>query len=795
MALIIWTGADTPLISKTIGQTLKAMRPAIPEHKFIPLVEGELPPEPGLGDILVACGTKAVTMLQEHKVLPKGRTPSSLREKPIKFGQGQVMVTYDPMVTGSEPEKMQTIDWDFRLATRLMTTGSLKPQIGTYKWVNTYQPMIDWIDQQYEETGQPVDVSMDTETETFFPWYEERNIVSISFTAIPETAEVLYLGPQEDPIEIDHDEPLFDQIKWLLTSPKVKLRGANLKYDLIWIAVKWGIECTNFKFDTMLVGALLDEHRANSLNMHAKIASTMGGYDDGFNAKYDKSKMGSVPAGDDLLTYAGGDTDACQRVANVFKDQLLEDERLTKFYIRILHPAARAFEKVERRGVLVDQQKFAILRDDLDKVIKDNYTHVIELLPQKMKWKYKDRIAEQMAAGKSPMLPSILQEYFFSPNGLNLKPLVRTKTGIASTAKAHLKMFGDTPEAKAMVEALTLGDQASKTKSTFVDGFIKCVRPDGYIHPTYFLVFGEYEGQDKESGTDTGRLSAKDPAFQIIPKKTKWAKRIRECYPAPPGKVILLLDFSQGELRVVACVANEKNMIKAYEQGMDLHGLTGAQLSQVSYEEFQTWKKHQEEAKQALFKEMRDRAKAGNFGLLYGMGAEGFQAYAWANYGLKLTLAEAEAIRAAFFTLYPGLTNYHETQRKFVKLHEHVRSPLGRVAHLPMVKAWDREIRAKAERKAINSPIQSCLSDMMIWAIALIEENYPNDEIAVVGMIHDALVAYVDEDKVQLRAKQASEIMSNLPFGEIGWHPQLVFPADAEAGINLASLEEVKLYA
>jgi DNA polymerase I-like protein with 3'-5' exonuclease and polymerase domains len=104
-------------------------------------------------------------------------------------------------------------------------------------------------------------------------------------------------------------------------------------------------------------------------------------------------------------------------------------------------------------------------------------------------------------------------------------------------------------------------------------------------------------------------------------------------------------------------------------------------------------------------------------------------------------------------------------------------------------------VRSTAERQAINSPIQSTLSDMMLWSIALIEDAYPNDEIAIVGMIHDAMVAYVDEDKVELRAKQAKEVMSNLPFHKLGWHPQLVFPADAEAGLDLAHLEKVKLAA
>lgn len=796
MALRIWTSAESDALTRTFGKALKSMRPTVPPHDFIKWGENDPVPVILPNDVLVVSGTKALSSLQKAGVVPKGRTVVALREKLFRLPIGHAMVTYDPGVISSEPQHLQMLAWDLQLAARFMNTGSLKPVIGTYKWVNSFADTIAWVEAEYEKTGEPVDVAADTETMGFYPWYPDKDIVSLSITAEPETAHVLYTGPQQPPIPYDEGVDLFAQIEWLFTSPKVKMRGANLKYDLIWIREKWEIICTNFKFDSMLVGGLLDENRSNSLNTHAKVATTMGGYDDDFSSKYDKGKMETIPAGDDLLTYAGGDTDACQRASNVFRDDLIEDPKLAQFYINVLHPAARAFENVETRGVVVDEQKMAILREDLDATINEGYKKAVELLPYKMQVKFRERIAEQLADSKSPMLPSILQAYFFSPEGLNLKPKMTTAKGTPSTAKAHLKMFADVPACVDMVEALTQADVAMKTRSTFVDGFLKHLRPDGLLHPTYFLVKGEYEGfEDEDSGTDTGRLSAKNPPFQIIPKKTKWAKRIRECYPAPKGKVVVQLDYSQGELRVVACVANEKNMIAAYEAGMDLHALTGSRLAQVPYEEFSLWKDSEDEKLAKLFEDLRSRAKAGNFGLLYGMGVEGFQAYAWANYGLKLSYADAEAIRNAFFEAYPGLTAYHDNQRKFVRLHEMVRSPLGRVAHLPTIRSWDREIKSKAERKAINSPIQSTLSDMMIWSIAEMEDAYPNDEIAIVGMIHDAMIAYVDEDKVKLRCQQAQEIMSNLPLHKVGWDPQLKFPADAEAGPNLASLKKLSLWA
>ena len=795
MALIFWTAAESGLITKTFGASLKAFRPNIPQHQFISWIEDAPPPEPGPGDVVLAAGSKPLETLRKAGIAPKNRTVNSMREIPIKRASGGwYLVTFDPAITNTEFDKREVMDWDVRLAHRLMASGSLMPQVGEYVWVSSYGPMIEWIEARYAETGKPVEICLDTETMGLHPWYEDKDFVSISFTCRPGRSEMLYLGPQTAPIELDHSSPIIDQIRWLLTSPKVRLRMANGKYDLIWVAEKWGIECTNFKFDTLLVGSILDENRTNSLNLHAKIFTPIGGYDDPFNAKFDKGAMEKVPP-EDLRVYQGGDTDACYQVADLLRDELLEDPQLAKFYVRILHPAARAFEKIERRGVVVDVEKYQALGVDLRKVIKESQDRAMGLLPQKIRTKYRDRIEEQLAEGKSPLLPSILKEYFFTPNGLNLKPKeVTPKTGEPTMKKSHLRQFADNPHAALMVSTLTEMDSAAKTLSTFVEGFLRHLRPDGRFHPSYMLFHGGFnDDADEESGTVTGRLAAKDPAIQTLPKKTKWAKRLRECFVAPKGKVCISADYSQGELKVVACVAPEKTMIAAYEQGLDLHAVTGAKLAQVELAEFLKWKDSTDTALAHAYEVNRTNAKPANFGLLYGMGVEGFQAYAWANYGIKLTYEEAEKMRNAFFELYPGLLGYHDRQREIFRLTEMVRSPLGRIRHLPMIRSWDRMVKSKAERQAINSPIQSCLNDMLLWAVAEIDAVYPNGEIETVATIHDALIAYVPEDNVELWAGRVVQLMANLPLHEVGWKPQLKFTADVEAGPNLANMKKLKV--
>jgi len=791
--IIIWSSADVAELTRAYAQSFKNFKPDIPPHQFKLWQANEILPVPEKGQVILVCGTKPLSTLQTSGIAPKNRSLYSLREKPIAHEQGYYLITFDPKLIASEPEKAELMDWDLRLAVRLMQTGTAKPQIGIYKYVNDYQPLIASIKVDHAKTGKPIDVACDIETMGFYPWFPDKDIVSISFTKEAGTAEVLYLGPQQKPLPFKPDSNLFEQIKWLLTTPKVKLRMANGKYDLIWITEKWGIECSNFKFDTMMVGSLLNENQSNSLNTHAKIYTRIGGYDDGFNTTYDKGYMETIPANNDYLTYSGGDTDATYRVADVLRDQLTQDEKLTKFYLTILHPAARAFEKIERRGVLVDQQKYHILREDLQKIIQEGNNKALSILPNKLRAKYREKIETQLAQGKNPLLPSILKDFFFSPRGLNLKPKVFTgKTNEPSMAKSHLKQFANVPEASEMVEALSEIDAASKTLSTFVEGFLKHLRPNGRFHSTYFLGHTAQEGYGGgDSGTVTGRLSCKDPAFQTLPKKTKWAKRLRECFTAPPDKAILSLDYSQGELRVVACVAPEPTMLKAYAEGLDLHAVTGAKLGNVELQEFLSWENSEDKEKQELFKKYRTNAKPANFGLLYGMQVQGFIAYAWANYGLKLSEKEAAKIRNDFFTLYRGLTKYHDRQKKMVHLQEMVRSPLGRIRHLPMIKSWDQVVRSRAERQAINSPIQSCLSDMMLWAIALIEQAY-GDKVDIVGTVHDNLIAYVPSQDMNLWAARLVDIMENLPFHQLGWQPQLKFIADAEAGFNLAEMEKVK---
>lgn len=1110
--VILWTGAEPSSIKKIL-EPIKTSLPGGVFPSVVP-VSGHLVP-PMDGNVVVAMGNKALDVLKEHKLVQKGRTISYMRETSIVRPDGWYMISNDPFMVGIDPAIEQLIQWDIQLAARLLVKGTLKPDIGKYAWTTTLHPLREYIELRYAQTGSPVPVALDLETMGLFPYYADKGIVTVQVSPEEGHADVVYV---KDLTPGQLTELILD-LNWLLNSPMVRLRGANLKFDLVWLYVKWKLECSNFKMDTTIVGSLLNENRSNSLNMHTKLLTSMGGYDDEFNNKYDKGKMELIPK-DDLLTYAGGDTDACLRVSNVMVQQLSHEPTLARFYTTILHPAARAFEKIEARGVCVDRGKLEKLGLELDGEIARLEAAAIELMPRRLRIKHLNNLELSK--------PSLLKDFFFTPLGLNLSPLVRTeKTQEPSTAKDHLLMFADNPEAKAFVDLFEAWSSAKKTKSTYVEGFLKHLRPDGKLHPSYMLFNGMLD-DDREGGTNTGRLSAKDPAMQCmvgetlvttnkgplrldtlvaiggggltvlthtgnwrkiigtylngvqpvfeiktrtgksiictnnhpvlttrgfirtdklelgmevyvasihrlsreevrdtsgavegprdlsgavelplrlrgdeglqrgqpeggkhanlrgggapgyssrpraqskrrsdqhlpvlvehgeplhqseqccvgplrgpghqasraleevrelpgghgdspgsenvyraegrgrelralelhlapkeyagaehpkdgsgnvagrdplrgclgeeigytpeptvqaasgrvvrgrsnheafeagsagfvedeivsitpcgeretfdltidqchsfvandvvvhntLPKHTKWAYKLRLCYGAPPGMVMWEIDFDQGELKITADVSCDTNMLEAYLSGQDLHIKTGGALAGYEYDEMLALKAFGDtdssSAEYKLFKSIRQKAKAANFGLIYRISVAGYMVFARTTYGVILTQEEAEKHFEQFFGLYDQLHPWHDEYVNHARKYKWVASPLGRIRHLPLITSKDSKARGTAERQAINAPIQGCLSDMGLYAIALLSEQYP--DLWIAGMTHDALYGYCREEEVGLWCSRIAGTMSNLPLHLLGWEPKLQFTASAEAGKSWAEMHGV----
>lgn len=808
--LLTWGKADeTELYEILSGAVPQDMAPE--GHQHISFKEGQSvnvsdlflsqSPHEYKTAILVAMGNGPYKVLQQQGWAPKNRAVTSMRGKLLRhpsFNGLNILVTFAPGLKYTDSTATMNIMWDVHLAARFLHTGSLKPKIGKYEYAEHLYYVIKYVKAEYARTGKPVDVAVDTEDMNLFPWYEDKEIVTTSWTAKAGYSEVIYhYGNQPSmKAEFGHlPRLLWEQIHWLLTTPIVRTVFSNGKHDLVWIAEKWGIECKNFGFDTMLAGNLLNENDSNSLNWSAKCRTSMGGYDDEFDEKYKKFVKGKpckahmelIPK-DEILVYTGGDTDASYRVAQSVEAELNEDPALRTFYDLILHPGARAFEKVERRGVDIDVAAYKELAEQ----IKEEVTL---LLAQCQKHRPAQHIAKHGEVCK--FTPAVLRDLFFSAeHGWGLKPSMFTeKKGEASTAIEHLRKYAQNKHAKAFLESYERIGAAEKTISTFIEGFLEDLRPDGKFHPVYLLFHGDHFGDSDSGGSRTGRTSAKHPAIQLIPSKTKYAERIRKCYRAPEGRLMFHLDYMQGELKIAACLANEPTMIEAYRGGADLHCLTAARIAHMDFADFMALQNNDPKK----FKLFRSYAKPANFGLIYGVSPKGYQEYAWRSYQIALSDEEAMEHRKAFFSLYPELLTWHQTYRELAHQFGYVRSPLGRVRHLPLIHSYVDEVRAQAERQAINSPVQSTLTDMTMWTMADWERDfahYAEELLHITIMTHDSLEGHIqDSVSGRLALKALAQVMQNRPFHLIDWEPQLPFTVEADLGPSLGELEKFDLAA
>ncbi len=795
-----WTSSKLEYLKKVSDPVLLGMKNR-PPVRGLDFSEWDLyiPEE---GEVVLAMGTKCLNHLKAAGIVPKNLSVTKARGRLFHAGEGKGcwMVTNDPYLTQREPSAAQEIQWDIRLACRYLQTGSLAPQVGRYRYVTDFESIIDYIEHDHDGLH-PVRVFEDLETLGLWPWIPEAWIISISLTAGPGGADVITFP---EPGQMPSKEVL-EQIRWIETTGKVSLGGANLKFDNVWKRVKWGLPTPeSYNYDTLLVGSLLDENRRNSLNMHAKVYTDMGGYDDAFSAFHDKSRMDLALAKDPdgFLLYAGGDTDAGARVREAQVELLLQDHELTDFYTTILHPAAKAFEAIEFRGVHCDIPQLREVGVEACGDAEDATADLIAMVPNWLKRKYAERFK---------LTPKILQEIFFSARGWDLTPKVATekapknaleegKWEWASTSiDDHLKMFSSLPEAGPFIKRLRDKNRAEKINSSYVEGFIKHLRPDGMFHSTYSLYKGSLsedskKGKDDEGGADTGRTSAKNPHVQTIPKKTKpgtknWAKPLRRCFTAPPGKLLFEVDYDMGELKIAACFANEPTMIRLFKEGKDLHVMTGAQVNGLTYEEVMALK----EVDPTRFANIRYGAKPNNFGFIYGQSPMGFRNYAYKQWDMDLSLGECERQSEIFFGTYRRLKAWHNSYILSAQENEYVRSPFGRIRHLPLINSKERGVANRAARQAVNSPVQSTLSDMCLWAIHLAEAELEPEGMEIALMVHDAIVGYVpDTDAGRELVLRLVWIMENLPITEkFEWEPQIPFTATAEVGPNLYDLTQL----
>ncbi|HBC3490082.1 DNA polymerase I [Vibrio alginolyticus] len=568
--------------------------------------------------------------------------------------------------------------------------------------------------------------AFDTETDNLD--YMLANLVGLSFAVDEGIAAYVPVAHDylDAPEQLDRDWVL-EQLKPILEDAAKAKVGQNLKYDASVLA-RYDIELKGIKHDTMLESYIYNsvggKHDMDSLALRFLQHSCIS-----FEQIAGKGKnqltFNQIEL-EQASPYAAEDADVTLRLHNRLFANIEQDESLKTVYEEIEMPLVPVLSRIERTGVFIDEMKLSAqsveITARLDELEKKAY-----------------EIAEQEFNMNSPKQ---LQAILFEKMGL---PVVKkTPSGTPSTNEEVLQELAlDYPLPKLILEYRGL----AKLKSTYTDKLPKMINPStGRVHTSYH-----------QAVTATGRLSSTDPNLQNIPIRNEAGRRIRQAFVAPSGHKILAVDYSQIELRIMAHLSGDQALLDAFRDGKDIHAATAAEIMGVSIEDVSS--------------EQRRRAKAVNFGLIYGMSAFGLAKQ------LGIPRGEAQAYMDTYFERYPGVMQYMEDTRSTAADKGYVETIFGRRLHLPEIKSRNGMRRKAAERAAINAPMQGTAADIIKKAMLLVDQwiqEEGNVRVKLLMQVHDELVFEVEESSLSEIESKVQKLMESAA--------ELKVPLVAEAG-------------
>lgn len=625
------------------------------------------------------------------------------------LSDAQVMATVHPAYVLRNPGQTSVFYEDVKRFARMMGGG--------FKSVDVRVAMVQTVEglKQLRRILMEAEViSYDVETR-YMPWDKDWAIVCLGVSTEAGRSYVVPLYHPSSPFRRRWKDVLL-YLKPAIQRPGVKLVAQNGKFDNVQLAGA-GIFLEH-QFDVMLAAHLLDENRPKNLGFLSQTVLGADEYKGMVETKPDRILKTDLRQ---LCRYNGYDTGYTYQLREKLRPELAEHPRLTRLFVKLMMPASHMMQQVEARGIWVDQERLWPRMEVVQKEIDRRKEVILDSVPKKF-----------IASDAFLNSPQQLARWMFSSRkkgGLGLDPLIKTKSGNDSTNSEVMSHYIDVPEVQALLDYRTL---ELKWMRTYLVPWSTRIDSRGRIHTSYKLF-----------GTVTGRLSGD---MQQVPRD----HFIRSILGAPPGWVFIQADYSQVELRIAAHVAQERRMIRAFLTGEDLHLVTATQMTGKAPED--------------IGKEERKQAKPVNFGFLYGMYPKKFVKYALENYQVKFTLEEAEEFRARYFETFRDLPAWHDRQRRIAHAKHQVQSPIGRVRHLPDILSSDNGVRMEAERQAINSPVQSMASDMMLFAMTLLHKRLDPNECFMVGTLHDGIFFECKEDKVEKWAPIIKEVMETLPL-------------------------------
>lgn len=601
-----------------------------------------------------------------------------------------------------------------------------KPVETNYETILTEAQLDSWVAKL-----QAADLfAFDTETTSLD--YMQADLVGMSF-AVTE-AEAAYLPLKHDylgaPAQLSH-ELVFAKLAPILADENKAKVGQNLKYDRSVLA-RAGIELNGIHFDTMLESYVLNSVGTRH-DMDSLALKYLGHKNISFEEIAGKGKAQLTFNQIELekaAPYAAEDADITLRLHNTLWPMLEKEPELVDVFNSIELPLVNVLSDMERTGVHIDSQMLAQQSVEIAARLEELEKEAYEIAE------------EEFNLSSTKQLQGILFEK------LGLPVLKKTPKGAPSTAEEVLQELAhDYPLPKLIIEHRGL----AKLKSTYTDKLPKMVdEVTQRVHTSYH-----------QAVTATGRLSSSDPNLQNIPIRNEAGRRIRQAFVAAPGKLIMAADYSQIELRIMAHLSQDNGLLSAFAEGKDVHSATAAEVFGVPLE--------------TVTSDMRRKAKAVNFGLIYGMSAFGLSRQ------LDIPRNEAQHYMDTYFERFPGVLEYMERTREDAAEKGYVSTLFGRRLYLPDIKARNGARRKAAERAAINAPMQGTAADIIKRAMINVAgwlKTQSSDDIEMIMQVHDELVFEINADKVDEFSDKICSLMSEAAQLDV---PLLV---EADSGDN-----------
>ena len=621
-------------------------------------------------------------------------------------------------------------------------TSALSPVEPHYELVQTIEALQPWIDKAFKHGL----IAVDTETTSLDQTRAELVGISLSLQqgracyipvghVAPGAATSLDLLEQanadtERPPQIPLQTAL-DMLRPVLSDPSILKIGHNIKYDMVVLA-RYGLAVTPVD-DTMLLSYILEGgkhgHGMDDL-ADLYLGHTTIKYKEVAGTGKSQITFDHVPL-EKALDYAAEDAEVTLRLHQTLKPRLRE-EHLTTAYETLERPLIPVLAAMEQKGIKVDMAQL--------KQVSQEFSQRLLTLEQDI-----HRLAgKPFNVGSPKQLGEVLFE------DLKLEGGKKGKAGSYATGVDILESLAT--QGHELPEKVLEWRHLDKLRSTYAEALIHQINPQtNRVHTSYAM-----------ASASTGRLSSTDPNLQNIPIRTEEGRKIRRAFVAEPGNTILSLDYSQIELRLLAHVANIDVLKQAFREGQDIHALTASQVFDIPLENMES--------------DIRRKAKAINFGIIYGISAFGLARQ------LKIEQSEASAYIKSYFERYPGIHDYMERTKQFCREHGYVQTLFGRRCHVPAIHDSNPARRNFSERAAINAPLQGTAADIlkraMIRVPEALKEHGLTNEAFMLLTVHDELIFEVQQSSLEETAKVIKHVMESATLPAL----QLSIPLTVDVG-------------